>query len=333
MKPTVAGSLGMLAWRLLEFYGHDPAECFDEIGVTHEQLQDPKTRLPYENFDYIHHYLQRVIDDPCAGLNVPSFWHPSTFGVLGYAMLTSHTIRESLERLVRYQKAFASESELFMEETDKGLLLRQKYLRYQTGEFPIVVDAGLATWVHICRFNYPDVLDPVEVNLVREKPEQAGRYYAFFRCPVNFSQEVNNFILPIEAVDQPVPSANLKLAQMHDRVLKEYLAEQERSDLVSQVRESIIQQLPSGDANKDQVAKDLLMSTRTLQRRLGDEGTSFNAILNETRKKLAQQYIQDDSLPIKEISYLLGFSEAANFTRAYKRWTGMTPSDDRIETE
>ena len=81
----------------------------------------------------------------------------------------------------------------------------------------------------------------------------------------------------------------------------------------------------------DQVAKDLLMSSRTLQRRLGEEGSKFNDALNETRKELAQQYIQDDSLPIKEISYLLGFSEAANFTRAYKRWTGTTPSDDRVE--
>ena len=88
-------------------------------------------------------------------------------------------------------------------------------------------------------------------------------------------------------MDRPIPSANLKLAQMHDRVLQEYLAEQDRGDLITRVRESIIQQLPSGDANKDQVAADLLMSSRTLQRRLSDEGTNFAEVLNETRKELA----------------------------------------------
>ena len=332
MKQTIAGSVALMAWRLLEFYGIDPAECFGNTGVTREFLQDPKSRLPYEVCDQVYSCLHRVIDDPCAGLNVAGFWHPSTFGVLGYAMLSSHSIRESLMRLERYQKAVASESRLTVTETAQGLVLQQHYMRYQTGEFPIVVDSALVTFLHICRFNYGDVLDPVEVNLMREKPEQAGRYYAAFRCPVNFSQPVNNLVLPIEAVDRPIPSANLKLAQMHDRVLQEYLAEQDRGDLITRVRESIIQQLPSGDANKDQVAADLLMSSRTLQRRLSEEGTNFAEVLNDTRKELAQQYIEDDSLPIKEISYLLGFSEAANFTRAYKRWTGMTPTGVRVDS-
>ena len=332
MKPTVAGSVGMVAWRLLEFYGIDPAECFDSVGITRDYLQEPEARLSYSVCDQVFRCLHRLIDDPCAGLRVAGFWHPSTFGVLGYAMLTSHTIRESLMRMERYQKAVASESSVTVTETSQGLVLQQHYMRYQTGEFPIIVDAGLATWLHVCRFNYMGVLDPVEVNLMRDKPEQAGPYYAYFRCPVNFSQAFNSLVLPIEAVDEAIPSANLKLAQMHDRVLQDYLAEQNRSDLITRVRESIIQQLPSGDANKDLVAADLLMSSRTLQRRLSEEGTNFAEVLNDTRKELAQQYIEDDSLPIKEISYLLGFSEAANFTRAYKRWTGMTPTDVRVDS-
>ena len=330
-KPTIASSVGLLAWRLLEFYGVDPEPCFSSCGLTQEKLNDPKGRMPQEACDRLYRYLHEMIDEPGAGLNVAGIWHPSNFGVLGYAMLTSHTIRESLERLVRYQKAVASESELTVTETERGLVLEQQNMRYQTGEFPIVVEAGLATHLHICRFNYAGILDPVEVNFRRPEPEQAGRYYAFFRCPINFSQHANNLVLPLDKVDEPIPGANLKLAQMHDRVLQEYLAEQDRSDLITRVRESIIRQLPSGEANMDQVAKDLLMSSRTLQRRLGEEGSKFNDVLNETRKELAQQYIQDDSLPIKEISYLLGFSEAANFTRAYKRWTGTTPSDGRVE--
>ena len=295
-------------------------------------LEDPKTLIPYEEFDDICRCLHRVIDDPCAGLNVANFWHPATFGVLGFAMLSSGSIRESLERMEKYQKVVASESQVTVAETGKGLVIQQNYLRYQTGEFPIVVDVMLSTWLHICRFNYCGVLDPVEVNLKRSKPDQAGRYYAYFRCPVNFSQAENNLVLPLDVVDEAIPSANFKLAQMHDRVLHEYLEEQHRSDLITRVRESIIRHLPSGEVSRDEVAKDLLMSSRTFQRRLNEEGTSFADVLNDTRKELAHQYIMDDSLPIKEVSYLLGFSEAANFSRAFKRWTGKTPSGLRVES-
>ena len=213
MKPTVAGSVAMLAWRLLEFYGIDPAECFGRHGLTRDDLLDPKSRVPYEVCDQVYSYLHEVIVDPGAGLHVANLWHPSTFGVLGYAMLSSHTIRESLLRMKRYQPVVASESQLEVSETPQGLAVQQLYMRYQTGEFPIVVEAPLATWLHICRFNYVDVLDPVEVNFIRPQPAQAGRYYAFFRCPVNFSQPANSLVLPLDAVDKPIPSANLKLAQ------------------------------------------------------------------------------------------------------------------------
>jgi AraC-like DNA-binding protein len=73
------------------------------------------------------------------------------------------------------------------------------------------------------------------------------------------------------------------------------------------------------------------MSTRTLQRRLQEEGSGFVEILNETRRELALQYIQDDSLPLKEVSYLLGYSDVSNFSRAFKRWTGKAPSGARVD--
>jgi AraC-like DNA-binding protein len=100
--------------------------------------------------------------------------------------------------------------------------------------------------------------------------------------------------------------------------------------MVARVQESIVAHLPSGEVNKHQVSKSLHMSTRTLQRRLQEEGSSFVEILNETRRELALQYIQDDSLPLKEVSYLLGYSNSTTFSKAFKRWTGKKPSEARI---
>jgi len=132
-------------------------------------------------------------------------------------------------------------------------------------------------------------------------------------------------------MDKPLHNANRRMAHLHDHVLQKYLAQQERGGLITQVRESIINHLPSGEVSKDQVAKTLLMNNRTLQRRLLEENTNLADILNETRSELALQYIKDNSLPLIEVSYLLGFSDSAAFSRVFKRWTGKTPSTARVE--
>ena len=317
---------GLLAWKLLKFYGKDPALCFNDLGIKKAQLADSEFRIDSLIYDQIWDYVHRQIEDPCAGLNAPQFWHPSLLGALGYAMLSSSTIRKTLLRLVRYQQIVSNDSDFSLTETDSGLLIQQNNPRHQTNNHPLVVDVSLSLILHICRFNYGNLLDPVELNLMRTKPEGAGRYYAYYRCPVNFSAAANNIVLPFEVLDEPLPSACQHLAQVHDQVLQKYLARQHRSNLITRVRESIVAHLPSGDINKDQVAKALLMSTRTLQRRLKEENSSFLEVLNETRQELALQYIQDDSLPLKEVSYLLGFSDSAAFSRAFKRWTGESPS-------
>jgi len=314
----------------MELYSIDLTECFTTTGLDWEKLRDPELRVSFEDARYIWDQAQLLIDDPCAGLNAIHFWHPSTLGALGYAMLSSTTLRTSLQRLVRYQQTVAHDTDITLTKTDKGMCFRQNAEFHQSGQLPLLVDVGLSSWLHLCRFNYGDVLDPVEVNLKRAEPDCKGRYYAMYRCPVNFSASENNLILPMEAMDTPLSNANRKLAHMHDRVLQQYLEQQQRGALVTQVRESIINHLPSGEVNKDQIAKALLMSNRTLQRRLQDESTSFADILNETRRELAINYIQDNSLPLIEVSYLLGFSDSAAFSRAFKRWTGRTPSEARV---
>ena len=326
---TALSSIVTVPLKLMEFYGIDYSEFLAEIGLTQEYLSDPDNRVSFEDASKIWHKAQELIEDPCAGLNAVNIWHPSTLGALGYAMLVSTTLRTSLQRVVRYQQTVAETSDITLTETDKGMRLRQNAEFHQSGEFPMLVDAGLSTWLHICRFNYGDVLDPVEVNLKRPKPDCAGRYLALFRCPVNFSATENSITLPLDTMDKPLPSGNRHLAQMNDRVLQSYLKKQRQGQLTTQVRELIISHLPSGEVSKDEVASTLNLSSRTLQRKLQDEDTSFADILNETRHELAIRYIHDDSLPLIEVSYLLGFSDSAAFSRAFKRWTGKTPSGAR----
>lgn len=326
METRVTGRIGLLAWQLLEASGIDPAPHFAQWGLTKADLEDKDSRISYALSDVIWREAQALIDDPCAGLLTARFWHPSTFGVLGYAMLASSTLRRALERLIRYQRMVAEESRVSLTETPNGLVVRNDNPRHQSGEFPLLVDVALTFWLAMLRFNYGERLIPVEVNLMRPRPGCADRYVDFFRCPVNFSARENSLVLPHAALDELLPSRDRDMAMLHDKVMQQYLARQERDEWINKVREQIIANLPEGRAEKEEIASALHMSSSTLLRRLKEKGTSFADLVNETRKDLALDYLGDDSISLIEISYLLGFADSSTFSRAFRRWTGQTPS-------
>jgi AraC-like DNA-binding protein len=128
---------------------------------------------------------------------------------------------------------------------------------------------------------------------------------------------------------QPLPTANAEMARASESVIDEYLAHMDQNDVVTRVRVALIDLLPSGSVTEDQVAASLNMSLRTLQRKLNDTDTTYKEVLDGTRRDLAIQYVRSRRMPIGEVSYLLGFAEPSNFTRAFKRWTGSSPSDFR----
>jgi AraC-like DNA-binding protein len=111
---------------------------------------------------------------------------------------------------------------------------------------------------------------------------------------------------------------------------KEYLARFERGSIKLQVEARLVEQLSSGHATQESIAKALNLSPRTLQRKLKEEGTTYKQLLDTTRRELAAQYVKESHLSVNEITFLLGFSEPANFSRAFKRWTGVSPSQYRL---
>lgn len=138
------------------------------------------------------------------------------------------------------------------------------------------------------------------------------------------------FILDRQDVEKALHTGNAELSLANEHIISRHLADLHRDNLASQVEMAIIQQLPSGQIKEENVASALHLSRRTMQRCLAEEGASFSDLLENKRKQLADKYVSDHTLAISEIAYLLGFSEQANFSRAYKRWFGMAPTQYRI---
>ena len=236
-----------------------------------------------------------------------------------------------MKRLVRYQRVISTLSDYRLRTLDGVVELSLNLAPHGPDIHPVTLDAAMAIIVQMCRLALQVSLRPARVALRREQPSCADRFSAFFQCPVEFSARLNAIYLDAGLLEQPLPSANPELARANDRVVIDYLNRFDRETLSMQVRARLIDLLPSGQPTQAQVAETLHMSVRNLQRRLHAEGTSFKQLLDETRRELAVQYVRQAYRPIGEITYLLGFSEPSNFTRAFRRWTGSTPMGFRQE--
>ena len=167
---------------------------------------------------------------------------------------------------------------------------------------------------------------PIQIEQHRPRPPDDGaRHARAFGCPVAFGHAKTSLIFAASVLDIPLTGASRELAEQNERIVVGYLAKLDRSDIQVRVRAVLLDQLSSGSVTKESVAKKLFMSPRTLQLQLAKTNTTFHDIVDQTRLALAQEYIHNSSMSMTEIAYLLGFSDASNFSRAFKRWTGQSP--------
>ena len=328
MYATNNASLLMGVWNILESYGIDPETLFREMGLNPELMKRPGGRYRLDSIDNLWRKASKIIDDPCFGLKAGEYWHPSNFGALGYAMLASNTLRTALERVDRYHRFLSDERFIKLIETEEGLTYTLIF-SHEKRDIPARNDAILAVTMSMCRMNYIEDLAPISVTLTHPKPSCSSRFYEYFRAPIVFEGPTNSLTLPIEAVDKSLPGSNPQLAELNDQVMIEYLAQLDQGHITQKVKAVIIDQLPSGSVTDESVARELYMSSRKLQRQLQSEDTTFTTLLNEIRQDLAQRYLREQDINLTEIAFLLGYSESSAFSRAFKRWMGVSPSEYR----
>ena len=330
MAATFLGPAVGIYWELLESYGVDPGPVFVETGIDPTRLEDPNARYSYEKVDNLWRRMVEISADPCIGLKAADFWHPSFYGALGYAWLTSSSLRTAMHRYQRYIRILTEGAELVLEECDEGLKLMLSYKAISQQQ-PTRTDSFFSYTTEMCRANKGRHFNPVSLSLTHSAPACSSEFYAYFRCPVVFDADENSMTISNADADEQLTGSNPHLAQLNDQVMIKYLANLDKSDTVNRVKATILDQLPSGNINESSVAEALHLSSRTMQRQLQAEKTSFKSLLNEVRSELADKYIRDSQLSLTEISFLLGFAEMSSFSRAFKRWTGESPSAFRAE--
>jgi AraC-like DNA-binding protein len=315
-------------WRVMETCGIDPAPMFAAEGIEVRLPIQPGSRVDYAKVDRIRARAAQLCGDPAFGLRVAKIAHPSHFGALGYAWMASSTLRQGLGCLHRYVRVLNDHAQVTLEERP-GVLLVKVSVSESSADQVARDDSHLAALTSLCRLNVGPSFRPAWVGMSHPEPADISPYQQLFNCELRWGCESPEFAIRTEDADRMLPSANPVLEQMNERIVMKRLGQLDKADTVGRVRAAILEQLPAGNISDESVAAALHMTSRTLHRRLKERECSFRGLLKEVRQELAAQYIEDDSLTLTEITFLLGFSEMSSFSRAFKNWNGVSPSEAR----
>ena len=326
---TTLGGVAALIAETLSRCDVDAEQIFARAGIVYLDSKDPDERIPIQKMFKLWSLAIEATGDPCLGLRVAQQFQPAVLQGLGFAWLASDTLLDALNRLVRYSRFINTAVKLHLEEktntTDLVAIVPDDLPNY----VPAGVDLGMAMFLRMCQITAGKSLLPVHLSLNRPEPPCTEKFNEMFGPSIDYDAADNRLCFDTELVNLPLRTANPNLARINDQTVIDYLARFDRASIAMQVRSKIIEQLPDGIPKQEHIAGSLNLSLRSLQRRLKEEETSFKDLLENTRQTLAQQYLRESHRSVGEITYLLGFSESSNFTRAFKRWTGMTPVEFR----
>jgi len=185
------------------------------------------------------------------------------------------------------------------------------------------------TILSFCRWITGLDLHPLRADFVIPTPDDLQPYVDAFRCPLNFGAPLHGLHFARADLLAPLPTSNPVLAELHNKYATEHLKRLGNTRTSYKTREIIIRHLSGGEPLRGDIAKELCMSERTLQRRLQVEGTSFQDIVDATRRELAEQYLGQPHLTLTQTVALLGFADQSTFFRCCKRWFGMSPGEYR----
>jgi AraC-like DNA-binding protein len=314
----------------LETRGIDPESVFNEAGISIRATSDPLKRISETDIGRLFQASVKATDDPCFGIAVGERMQPGNLHALGFGLLSSTTLRDFYERICNYYHVVSQSADFQSYDRDGESILAATNLAstvcYETR------DAWVTMMVRFLRFLYQQEISPLWIELSRPLPEGGAQpYLDYFNCPVRFGCAEDRIAMDSSVMDRELSGANPDMAQHNDEIVVQYLAQMDRRDIVNRVRRHIIADLASGLLTKQGVADKMHMSPRNLQLKLAANDTTFQDTLDNTRQNLAAGYIEQSHLAITEIAYLLGFSDASNFTRAFRRWHGVSPRQYRVQ--
>ncbi|MDD3763311.1 MAG: AraC family transcriptional regulator [Nevskiales bacterium] len=288
-------------------------------------LNDRDGRVPEALAAELFDRAAAALGDDALGLHAGEQIRPGHYGALGYVAMNSATLGEALDSLRRYQALVIDVGGVDIRRAGDDQILSwdpntDRPYR-QLAEFNI---SGLVSFT---RWLAGPQASPSRVDFAYPAPDDLGEHHRILRCPLRFDQPCYRLALPSAGLHAPVIQPDPAMRELMLRLADKQLLELPRGeDVLARARALIAKRLNHPPVELDWVATQLAMSNRSLQRRLADAGLSFTQLIEQVRRELAERHLRESGLDLTDIAFLLGYSEQSAFQRAFKRWTGLTPS-------
>lgn len=301
-------------------------------GLLAQQLRDADVKTSVRQLLQACRNLMRAGAAADAAFLVGARMHISSYGMYGYALLCCETLREVTQLAVRYHRlATPTVAMAFREEKGEAVWSFDHIVDLEPDDplYRFLVEFQFAIHTTLGR----DLLGPVfKLNRVRARyasPPHRAAYRRHLGCAADFEQPVNELRFSAALLDEQPTYRNPITVAMVSQVCERLLEDARRESGVASHVYRLLMEVPGQFDDMDTVARKLHTTPRTLRRRLQLEGASYQDILAEVRCHLAKEYLRGTRMTTEDIAETLGFSDAANFRHAFKRWTGKSPTDFR----
>ena len=327
--PTVGAGYARALIELAESRGADCAALLLRSGISADELEDQDNRVSFPRFVALMRAAKDLCGDPALALRFGEASDLSEFSVVGLIANASETMQHALVQLNRYGRLVIEvdgigEGDRFQHQAIGGQLWLVD-TRRNPNDFPELTESTFARMTSRTR-RFGDTPFVLEVHVTHPEPPYRAEYDRIFRAPVMFEADRNAL-----RIDPAWTSRRIQLQPRYAfGVLSKYaealLESLESSNSIrNRVERQLMPILHTGEASMDTVARQLGLSRQTLFRRLRTEGVTFEKVLDELRHRLALHYLSGKKASVNEVAYLVGFSDPAAFSRAFKRWTGSSP--------
>jgi AraC-like DNA-binding protein len=304
------------------------------VGLSQKEVADPATRVSLIQIMTCCRNAIRLSSDPMFAYRTGLQFHMSTYGMYGFAMLSSVDFRQTMRFAERYHQLAAPLIDIaFAEEEGLGVwtIAPKPQLQIDLSQRRQIVEMYFGIHTSLHRDIMGPEFAPDELRVTFEPPADPAAYAGVLGTPVRFRQPRNQLVFDAGWLDRRPSLGNALTFAAVREVCDRFAGElQQRAGIVGSVRHLLLTKLMRNQSLPE-VARALGMSVRTLRRRLAEQGASYRQLSDELRRDVAINYLRETQMTVEEIAYALGFSDPANFRQAFRRWTSATPQQFRTE--
>ena len=277
--------------------------------------------------------VAKLVGDDCFGFHLATDTNTRELGIVHYILSASGTGLDAVKNLIRYHHLVNTTTSLVIDETNRHVTIVTTFRPGLEGFEKHIAEWGTTTFVAELRRLTDTRIIPQSVSFIHRRNSTVKEFTEFFGCPVRFGTNRQSIVFATKTLLAPIHSADVHLLNILKVFSDEALSRRKTPPTPTRARveKALLEALPKGNATISNVANALAMSVRSLARRLNEEGSSYTEVLDGLRRELAMRYVEDKTLDLNQIAWLLGYSEVSSFNHAFKRWTSKSPKAVRTD--